>query len=242
MKTIKTYEDFINEEINLKKALATGALAAGMALSNPVYSQKVDKYLSDRVDTSYVKIVNKIGTLSKDSLIGYYRDVNGKWNESKPSQFLGPSLPYGGYMNDISTYKISFDDKEYILMSIGNKNYITTKYLYDSLLNYKKGEIVKVNFDRLADGKDIEEIIAHHLEFYKKASTDQYSSLLPPDRYKEYLNLDNDDESTLLVVFGENFVRFRMGDSKNDPPISYSFKYCYNECKIEEFNKILNNN
>jgi len=35
MKTIKTYEDFVNEEINLKKALATGALAAGMAFSNP---------------------------------------------------------------------------------------------------------------------------------------------------------------------------------------------------------------
>ena len=27
MKTIKTYEVFVNEEINLKKALATGALA-----------------------------------------------------------------------------------------------------------------------------------------------------------------------------------------------------------------------
>ena len=39
MKTIKTYEDFVNEEINLKKALATGALAAGMAFSNPAISQ-----------------------------------------------------------------------------------------------------------------------------------------------------------------------------------------------------------
>ena len=39
MKTIKTYEDFVNEEINLKKALATGALAAGMAFSNPATSQ-----------------------------------------------------------------------------------------------------------------------------------------------------------------------------------------------------------
>jgi hypothetical protein len=39
MKTIKTYEDFVSEEINLKKALATGALAAGMAFSNPAISQ-----------------------------------------------------------------------------------------------------------------------------------------------------------------------------------------------------------
>jgi len=43
MKTIKTYDDFINEEINLKKALTTGALAAGMALSNPAHSQ-INKY------------------------------------------------------------------------------------------------------------------------------------------------------------------------------------------------------
>ena len=39
MKTIKTYEDFVNEEINLKKALTTGALAAGMAFGNPAKSQ-----------------------------------------------------------------------------------------------------------------------------------------------------------------------------------------------------------
>jgi hypothetical protein len=39
MKNIKTYEDFVNEEINLKKALSTGALAAGMAFSNPAISQ-----------------------------------------------------------------------------------------------------------------------------------------------------------------------------------------------------------
>ena len=39
MRTIKTYEDFVNEEINLKKAITTGALAAGMVLSNPSKGQ-----------------------------------------------------------------------------------------------------------------------------------------------------------------------------------------------------------
>jgi len=35
MKNIKKYEDFVNEEINLKKALAGAALGAGLAFSNP---------------------------------------------------------------------------------------------------------------------------------------------------------------------------------------------------------------
>ena len=51
MKTIKTYEDFVNEEINLKKALATGALAAGMAFSNPATSQTTNQqYTQTSVD------------------------------------------------------------------------------------------------------------------------------------------------------------------------------------------------
>jgi hypothetical protein len=51
MKTIKTYEDFVNEEINLKKALTTGALAAGMAFSNPVASQTTN-IKSDTIEIS----------------------------------------------------------------------------------------------------------------------------------------------------------------------------------------------
>lgn len=51
MKTIKTYEDFVNEEINLKKTLATGALAAGMAFSNPATSQTTN-FKSDTIEMS----------------------------------------------------------------------------------------------------------------------------------------------------------------------------------------------
>ena len=51
MKNIKTYEDFVNEEINLKKALATGALAAGMAFSNPATSQTTN-IKSDNIEMS----------------------------------------------------------------------------------------------------------------------------------------------------------------------------------------------
>jgi hypothetical protein len=43
MKNIKTYEDFVNEEINLRKGLMGAALGAGLALSNPAQSQ-INKY------------------------------------------------------------------------------------------------------------------------------------------------------------------------------------------------------
>lgn len=43
MKKIKTYEDFVNEEINLRKGLMSAALGAGLALSNPSYSQVLNK-------------------------------------------------------------------------------------------------------------------------------------------------------------------------------------------------------
>jgi hypothetical protein len=39
VKNIKTYEDFYNEEINLKKGLAGAALGAGLAFSNPSSGQ-----------------------------------------------------------------------------------------------------------------------------------------------------------------------------------------------------------
>lgn len=41
MKTIKTYEDFVNEEINWRKAATGAALGAGLAFSNPVVSQSI---------------------------------------------------------------------------------------------------------------------------------------------------------------------------------------------------------
>ncbi len=41
MRRIKNYEDFTNEEINIKKALTGAALGAGLAVSNPAISQDV---------------------------------------------------------------------------------------------------------------------------------------------------------------------------------------------------------
>jgi hypothetical protein len=74
MKNIKTYEDFVNEEISLKKALATGALATGMAFSNPAKSQitttSVPKPIAKEIiQTPYDSTRNSVGD-DIGSLIG----------------------------------------------------------------------------------------------------------------------------------------------------------------------------
>lgn len=48
MRTIKNYEDFLNEKINLKKTLGTAALGVGLAISNPSFAG--NDYKNDRVE------------------------------------------------------------------------------------------------------------------------------------------------------------------------------------------------
>jgi hypothetical protein len=123
MKTIKTYEDFVNEEINLKKALATGALAAGMAFSNPATSQNVQNFqksdttLSQRVDNSIINVLN----INKDQVSdikSYESSTSIKLPEGfdpssvyMKSTFLWnsniPSAPFGG-MIFLHSKNISF--------------------------------------------------------------------------------------------------------------------------------------
>jgi len=71
MRNIKKYEDFLNEEVNLKKALTTGALAAGMMLSNPVYSQTKTNTTKTE-ETSKKDNLYYISTSSKSGLNGPY--------------------------------------------------------------------------------------------------------------------------------------------------------------------------
>lgn len=53
MRKIKNYEDFTNEELNLKKALAGAALGAGLAISNPSISQtNLDKVETETTQTT----------------------------------------------------------------------------------------------------------------------------------------------------------------------------------------------
>ena len=98
MKTIKTYEDFVNEEINLKKALATGALAAGMAFSNPSIAQNIQKpdtILTTRVNKPVVIKKTDLGEcdLEKSNIVGYYLDNSNIWKSEKGGEFIMSQLP-----------------------------------------------------------------------------------------------------------------------------------------------------
>jgi hypothetical protein len=146
MKTIKTYEDFVNEEINLKKALATGALAAGMAFSNPATSQTTtnQQYTQTSVDMR----PTQSNTLPKSFSENHIKDIkvsgweNLIWGDSiedvkekipecvSSKQIIGSSealLKVDGYeINGISFQVFFIFDNSKKLKSVLLKNESTT--------------------------------------------------------------------------------------------------------------------
>jgi len=123
MKNIKKYEDFVNEEINLKKSLATGALAAGMAFSNPATSQitttkavqktpievkaEVPKYDSTENFTPEIqKLIGQDFYLKKRNKDNYY-DVYDFYEDFKKGYFkeLKDTLD-GSYLTLLDTISI----------------------------------------------------------------------------------------------------------------------------------------
>jgi hypothetical protein len=87
MKTIKTYEDFVNEEINLKKALTTGVLAAGMALSNPANSQLTTTKVTE-VGVHIADVLVKINddTFSQNHIVFVNKNGEGKMSRARDVQ------------------------------------------------------------------------------------------------------------------------------------------------------------
>ena len=95
MKKIKTYEDFVNEEINLRKAAAGLALGAGLAFGSPAHSQTT----TTQTQQSY-KQENKIDGLG---------DL--KWGmsvEDVESKFPGCKKDINSI--EVSNYKLNSDD------------------------------------------------------------------------------------------------------------------------------------
>ena len=96
MKKIKTYEDFVNEEINLRKAAAGLALGAGLAFGSPAHSQTTT---TTQTQQSY-KQENKIDGLG---------DL--KWGmsvEDVESKFPGCKKDINSI--EVSNYKLNSDD------------------------------------------------------------------------------------------------------------------------------------
>ena len=104
MKVIKTYEDFVNEEINLRKAAAGVALGAGLAFGSPANSQ------TNQIQTqqSY-KQENKMGGLGDVKLGMSIEDVKSKFPDGK-FYYLNEqkTIEVNNYKFDSDTYKALF--------------------------------------------------------------------------------------------------------------------------------------
>jgi hypothetical protein len=99
MNKVKTYEQFINEEINLKKAITGAALGASLAISNPVISQtdtKKDKIESIYTENDSIKdrkvSYNDIDTMSKEN--GFNLSLDSEILSNAKSVKLSYTLAY----------------------------------------------------------------------------------------------------------------------------------------------------
>ena len=104
MKVIKTYEDFVNEEINLRKAAAGVALGAGLAFGSPANSQTTQP----QTQQSF-KQENKMGGLGDVKLGMSIEDVKSKFPDGK-FYYLNEqkTIEVNNYKFDSDTYKALF--------------------------------------------------------------------------------------------------------------------------------------
>ncbi len=118
MEKIKTYEEFVNEEINLRKGLMGAALGAGLSLSNPSFSQNTlkDSTLQSRVDDVKYKM-DKIGNIS--NIDCWYKNIDGKWSNLKSNGLEQIEKTYTRLEN-ISSYTFKYDSSEYIVFLINS--------------------------------------------------------------------------------------------------------------------------
>lgn len=151
MNKVKKYEEFINEEINLKKALTGATLGAGLAFSNPSISQtntqnqEVSQSINKQIDT---KISGWNGLKWGDSLDivkekfpnseEFKRYYKTEGVDSISLRISDYKIPIGLGDSIISDVLLSFDNKKLksvsfdISSEISNfkkvKNYFNTNY------------------------------------------------------------------------------------------------------------------
>ena len=107
MNKIKTYEDFVNEEINLRKAAAGLALGAGLAFGSPAHSQ------TNQIQTQQSsKQEDKINGLGDIKLGMSIEDVKSKFPDDE-SYYLNTQrttyvIEVNNYKFDSDTYKALF--------------------------------------------------------------------------------------------------------------------------------------
>ena len=106
MKIVKTYDDFINEEINLRKGLIGAALGAGLALSNPSIASGIENIPKMEIEQENTSIDGwgkvKWG-MTKDEVMVEYPEAKEGGCVSVIKASLNMSVPQFG----ISNYEIS---------------------------------------------------------------------------------------------------------------------------------------
>ena len=173
---LKRYDDFINEEINLKKALVGAAIGGSMLLNSPALTQtntkkEKDSVLVGRVDSPIVVDKIKIGAMSTDSIQLHYLDENNTWKKllnhpldrkerlikiPENSQTFSDSYLHG-VLNYIKTEEIKGYDKVLISMRKMNWDYAPTidyffifdKNDFDSIGNLELNKTFKFKISEL---------------------------------------------------------------------------------------------
>jgi hypothetical protein len=219
MKKIKTYEDFVNEEINLRKGLMGAALGASLALSNPSFSQNTvkDSTLQSRVDDVKYKM-DKIGSIS--NIDCWYKNIDGKWSNLK-NNGLKQIEKTGTRLENITSYTFKNDSSEYIIFLINSNSEETGNpkigdngniliFKIDDIINidkvsYNESNTIKALYTPLLTDVNFESSIilslSHNYEWNKKFKKDNKEGGII---YK--LGYDNGDKK----------IRFKF-DISDDP-------------------------
>jgi len=171
---LKRYDDFFNEEINLKKTLVGAAIGGSVLLNSPAFTQtntkkEKDSVLVGRVDSPIVVDKIKIGQIKTDSIKLYYLDEFNNWqlyesyrDERFPRTIKLPKNSQGGIeyqegiLDFIKTEEIKVYNKFLISMSGSFNGYyhkfsplsyqlILDRKDFDSILNIELNKTFKFN-------------------------------------------------------------------------------------------------
>jgi hypothetical protein len=259
---LKRYDDFINEEINLKKALVGAAIGSSMLLNSPALTQtntkkEKDSVLIGRVDSPIVVDKIKIGEMSTDSIQLHYLDENNTWKSPTDYNSVPNNIGVVGrfglirdVLNFIKTEEIKGYDKVLLSMSKNRWEYSSTpRDEWSYLLEHSQDYFYifdKNDFDSIGNlelNKTFKFKISE-LFIYPKEIVELDKSL------KEYLDgftfypgskerWDKDMIFYIKIGYsgGRKMVRFNLIDTRYK---WYDFDKLYYEVSYNEFIKLIN--
>lgn len=229
MKTIKTYEDFVNEEINLKKALTTGALAAGMAFSNPATSQttqniqKPDTTLSQRVNNPLVIKKVTLGELKSDSIKGYYLDDNNIWKDVDEKSYNSDFESIGSIKSEsLEGYDKILLTNKYYHYGTDYSYFLMDKKDFDVVTDLPANKIYRFDMTKVYSSYN-----SNQYEFDKKIKNEIDKKNTLTGYFKLYIKIGYSE--------GNKIVRFIIASGS-----SFDFEKAYYEAPYSEFIKLFN--